>query len=127
MAEWTILDFVDAAGMNQIRSWIDSLPRAAQAKIDTRLRFLEISGVWPPQYVSDRKDCPGIYELRIACSGVQYRPLGFYGPRRREFTLLLGAVEKGGRLEPRDFCRSVLRRKELVNGDRNRIVLHRYG
>jgi len=127
MAGWTIFDYLAENGQNEIRAWIDSLPKKAQVKIDTILRHLEATPVWSPQYISDREDCDGIYELRIVSGGVQYRPLGYFGPQRREFTLLMGAIEKGGRLEPRDFCDVAQRRREIVNGDRNRIVPHRFG
>ena len=127
MGTWEILDYVEASGTNVISVWIDSLPAAAQVRIDTRIRYLEATQVWPAQYVSARKDCAGVYELRIVSAGVQYRPLGYFGPGRREFTLLMGAIEKGGKLEPRDFCKVATRRREIINGDRNRIVPHRYG
>jgi hypothetical protein len=127
MAAWTIYDYVGADGNNEIRAWIDSLPIAAQVKIDTIIRHLEAKVIWPPQYVSDRKDCAEIYELRIVSSGVQYRPLGYFGPQRREFTILLGAVEKGGELEPRAFCIIATRRRGIANGNKHRIVPHRYG
>ena len=51
--------------------------------------------VWPPQYVSALKGWPELVELRVVSDGNQYRPIGFYGPGRKEFTLLLGAIEKG--------------------------------
>lgn len=127
MGWWTILDYLAADGTNEIRSWLDRLPTAAQVRIDARIGYLQITRVWPPQYISARRDCQGIYELKIVSSGVQYRPLGFYGPERREFTLLMGAIEKGGRVEPRDFCDIALERRKIVNDDRSRIVPHRFG
>src|SRR5258706_13877286 len=51
--------------------------------------------VWPEQYVSALKGWPALVELPVASFGSQYRPLGFYGPARREFTLGFGATEKG--------------------------------
>ena len=127
MSPWTIFDYLAEDGADEIRQWLDSLPVQAQVKIDTRIRYLDATPIWPPHYVSDRKDCVKIYELRIVSSGVQYRPLGYFGPQPREFTLLMGAIEKGGRLEPRDFCTIATRRRGIVNGDRNRIVAHRFG
>ncbi|SRR5258708_6024256 len=127
MAAWTIFDYVDDHDNNVIRAWIDSLPPKAQARIDAIIAYLQITEVWPGQYISDRKDCDKVYELRIASGGVQYRPLGFYGPQRREFTILMGAVEKGGKLEPRDFCTVATRLRGIVNANRNRIEPHRFG
>ena len=126
MAAWTIFDYLEADGSNDIRAWIDSLPIKAQVKIDVRIRFLEATPTWPPQYISALVGCDGIYELRVVSGGVQYRPLGFYGPARREFTLLKGAIEKGGKLEPRDACVVAQARMVIVNGNRTRIEPHRF-
>ena len=89
------MDFLDGKGVNLIRGWLDSLPDKARAKINTRILFMRWMAVWPEQYVSSLKGWPALIELRIASTGNQYRPLGFYGPARREFTLVLGTIEKG--------------------------------
>jgi len=49
-------------------------------------------------------------------NGVQYRPLGCYGPERREFTLLIGAVEKGGKL-PRAALEAAVQRRKIILSD----------
>lgn len=113
---WRFLDYINARSENEIRDWLISLPKKAQAKIDRMILVLQAyEGSWPPQYVSALKGYEGIYELRVVASGVQYRPLGFFGPGDREFTLLIGAVEKGrlvtkglrnsGQAAPRSACR----------------------
>jgi hypothetical protein len=125
---WTIFDYLAEDGTNEIRDWIDSLPFKAQVKIDTRIRYLEAcSLVWPENYISALRGCDDIYEFRIPASGVQYRPLGYYGPERGEFTILMGAIEKGGKLEPRQYCATATQRREKVNADRNRIIRHQFG
>jgi len=124
MNPWTIFDFLDASGENVIRQWIDSQPLAAQVKIDTRIRYLEATQNWAPNYISALKGCDDIYEIRIVSNGVQYRPLGMYGPNRGQFTLLLGTIEKGGKL-PKGACTTARDRIGVVNGDRNRIEFHR--
>jgi len=125
MNPWTIYDFVSPE-RNEIRVWLDRLPKKAGAKIDVRLRYLETTQLWPEQYISALTGCDDIYELKIVSGGVQYRPLGFYGPGRQEFTLVVGAVEKGGRLKPPAACPTAQQRMETVYGDRNRIVQHQY-
>ena len=92
---WTFYDFLDARGVNTIRKWLNSLPPKARAKINARILFMRAVPVWPEQYVSALKGWPDLVELRIVSAGSQFRPLGFYGPGRREFTLVLGAIEKG--------------------------------
>ncbi len=105
--EWAFRDFMTKRGSNVIREWTFTLPIAAQAKFDWFLLMLRVQKVWPPHYVSSLRGYGGIYELRVGCSGVQYRPLGCYGPGIREFTILHGAVEKGGKL-PRGTCESAV-------------------
>ncbi len=126
MGCWTILDYITARGENDIRDWIAHQPKKAQAKIDTILRYLGITRIWPPQYVSALTNCEGILEVKIVSSGVQYRPLGYYGHAPREFTLLVGAVEKGGKLKPRNACTIAQNRRREVDADRRRAVPHQF-
>ena len=95
MAVWTFYDFLDGRGVNLIRQWLDALPDKARAKINTRILFMRAIPAWPEQYVSAIKGWPELVELRVVSAGSQYRPLGFYGPQRHQFTLVLGAIEKG--------------------------------
>jgi hypothetical protein len=123
MAEWIFSDYqrpsTDADSkpilVNEILTWTQNLPQKAQAKIDTLILTLSGSSVWPPQYVSD---CgfPNILEIRAGCSGVQYRPLGFYGPRPREFTIVIGTIEKGGKIPKGDGNSAVQRRMRVLQG-----------
>lgn len=122
---WTFYDFLEARGVNPIRLWLDELPDKARAKINTRILFLMAQAVWPEQYVSALTGWPELIELRIVHANVQYRPLGFYGPERREFTLVLGTVEKdlipNRILEAADAIRKLI----LATG-RNRICEHEF-
>jgi len=46
---WRFLDYVNARGENEIRDWLTSLPKEAQAKIDRMILVLEAyEGLWPP-------------------------------------------------------------------------------
>jgi hypothetical protein len=125
MPEWTIRDYLTARGTNEIRAWIASLPDSAQAKIDYILLLLRGSRNWPPQYVSALVRWDDIYEIRAGSRGVQYRPLGCYGPDRREFTLLIGAIEKGGKL-PRPALEAAVQRRRIIMADKERTCEHRF-
>src|SRR3989304_1874429 len=98
MSVWTFFDFLEADGGNAIRAWLQDLPQEAQAKIDARL--LQMAGMesWPEKWISTYKGYEKIIELRVSCNKVQYRPLGFYGRLRHQFTLLIGAIEKDNRI-----------------------------
>jgi hypothetical protein len=125
MTMWTFYDFLEDRGVNPVRQWLDGLPAKAAAKINTRILFMMAIPVWPEQYISSLTGWPELLELRIVHSGVQYRPLGFYGPERREFTLVLGAVEKGS-LPVRVLETADANRKLIVATGRNRICEHQF-
>jgi Phage derived protein Gp49-like (DUF891) len=120
MPEWTFRDYqrptaLPGNPLNEILLWTLGLPVKAQAKIDAVILSLQGFRVWPPQYVSD---CgyEGIWELRIVSGGVQYRPLGCYGPGPRVFTLLIGTIEKGGKIPYGDGESAVQRRERVLKG-----------
>jgi len=124
MAVWTFYDFLDSRGVNLIRQWLDTLPDKARAKINTRILFMRAIPVWPEQYVSALKGWPELVELRVVSAGSQYRPLGFYGPQRHEFTLVLGAVEKG-RL-PSRILEAADENRKIVLAGRGRTCKHEF-
>ncbi|SPE40136.1 conserved hypothetical protein [Candidatus Sulfopaludibacter sp. SbA3] len=124
MNVWTFHDFVDGRGVNLIRLWLDSLPVKAQAKINARILFMQAMHQWPEQYTSGLKGWPEIVELRLVCAGNQYRPLGFYGPQRHDFTLVHGAVEKGKL--PVRVLEVADERRRIVLADHSRIREHKF-
>jgi hypothetical protein len=121
--EWAFRDYLDERGTNVVREWIIARPVAAQAKIDSILLTLKARKIWPPQYVSSLRGYQYIYELRIVSSGVQYRPLGCYGPDEGEFTILLGSIEKGGKL-PKGDCKTAIERRKVILKQKGRTCEH---
>jgi hypothetical protein len=61
--------------------------------------------------------CDGLVEIRFKADRVQHRPLGFYGPKRMEFTIALIAREIGDRFEPQNACEQALGRKNAILSD----------
>lgn len=120
---WLFKDFVNQRGDNEIRQWLNSLPKPARFKIDARIRYLQTVEQLKYPYVEKWTGEDDLYEMRVVFGGDQYRSLGCYGPERREFTLLIGAVEKGGRLEPRDAVRTAIARMALIQ-DANHTCRH---
>lgn len=121
---WTFYDFIDSRGVNLIRQWLDSLPDKASAKIDARIIFMRAVPVWPEQYVSSLNGWPELVELRVVSAGNQYRPLGFYGPERHEFTIVIGATEK--RKLPRRVLQTADDNRKIALADRRRIREHEF-
>ncbi len=58
-------------------------------------------------------------ELRFKADK-QYRILGFFGPARSDFTLLVGASKKGNNYDPRNALQTALERMREVKADGRR-------
>ena len=99
----------------------------AQAQIDRRL--IQMSALpkeqWPRKWTKPYKGYDQIFELRIFCDNIQYRPLAFFGPDRRQITLLIGTVERDWKIPQGDLERAVTRR-DMVLKDRRHVREHRY-
>jgi hypothetical protein len=125
---WTFLDYVivrgDGTTVNEIHRWLNSkeVTKSAKAKINARVVSLQGFPLFPEQYFSAYTGWDDLYELRIVCSGVQYRPFGFYGPKQRQFTILLGSVEKGK--VPKSTLKVADERRKIVIADPSRVCLH---
>jgi len=125
---WTFFDFVTIRSsgelFNEVHAWLNSknVPKKAKAKINARVVALQGFPIFPEQYFSAYKGWDDLYELRIVCSGVQYRPFGFYGPNQRQFTLLVGSTEKGK--VPTSTLKVADERRQIVIADPSRVVLH---
>jgi len=60
-----------------------------------------------------------IWEIRINSDRVLYRPLGCFGSKEDEFTLLIGATEKSkGVFEPRRATDIAVKNCKLIHQDR---------
>ncbi|MFZ2493130.1 MAG: hypothetical protein WA208_16735 [Thermoanaerobaculia bacterium] len=120
---WQFRNYVSGRGVDEIEEWEDTLPVAAQARLEWVLTVLKGVPRFARPYVGTRANFPDHYEIVVTSSGRELRPLGCYGPGKdKQFTLLVGAEEKGGRLEPRqaDSIADARRKIVLTNPDRSR-------
>jgi hypothetical protein len=115
----------DLGGSGSYNGWYATLPVYVQTEIDNVLEILAATREWPKELAKElRGSCEGLAEIIIELLGpdeqpVPYRLLGFFGPERRQFTLLFGFRKK----IDSDYgpaCRSALVRKEGVLKDGNR-------
>lgn len=118
---WTFKCFKSSSGTNEIRKWLRALPEKDQAKIDARIRQLEILKTLREPYVKPLTGYAGLFEIKVFSGNVQYRPIGCYGPERREFTILFGAIEKGNRFEPRNAPDTAYARSQLIDKEEHTI------
>ncbi len=122
-ALWTFRSYVSVRGVDVIREWYGEQSDRTQAKFVSRLKFL--SQTPRPGWKREHFDllggkCKGLGEIRFLSDSIQHRPLGFFGPDRAEFTLLICAQEKNGRFVPKDACEIGLARLEEVINDSRR-------
>ena len=117
MNYWTIKVFSREGKTRITDKWLESLPLGAQIEINIRLRYLQAIKLWGRPYSAKLKGFPHIHEIIIKWKGNQYRPLGFFGRNKGEFTLLVGSVEKDSNFEPKNAPAIAEDRIKLVLGD----------
>lgn len=121
-----IRQFVRGDGTLEIESWYERQSKKVRARFDISLRYLaqRPREKWQrPDAAKLVKDGSGLYEIRFKENDVQYRPLGYFGPKNddTEFTITMcNVIEKLDEFIPKDACRKALNRAKAVNNDPNR-------
>jgi len=126
MAVWSFRDYlrrVNDPNSNDILDWLRKQGDYVRAKIDLRIISLQGLSRWPKNQAQKLKNLGDLWEVKVKCLNKQYRPLGYMGPGRREFTLLIGTTERDGKLPP-DDCRTAQTRIAIVEADRRRSCEH---
>lgn len=113
MKYWTIKSY--KGSRNEIIEWLNGLAPNHKQTIDAFIRRLEIIEKWDSKYFKPITGYHGIYEIKIRYKKVQYRPLGCYGPGRKEFTLLIGAKEIGNNFVPKNAPKKAQERCKLIH------------
>lgn len=117
---WKFKVFVSINNVCDFEKWFDTQIPEDRAKIGIFIDRLLITEVWSSKHVRPLSGHSKISELVIKGKKVQLRPLGCFGPRRKEFTLLLGAKEKNNHFIPKDAPERADERQKLVMSDRER-------
>ena len=122
MPVWGIRFFRTAKGRSQFLEEYDRQPAAVRAEFRATMNGLRdqptIAG-WSRPNGFDRLS--GEYrelgKFRFKVRNVQYRPLGFFGPGQKEYTLLAWATERDDKFDPRGIRDTALRRRAMVLSD----------
>src|SRR3990172_4661777 len=127
---YTLYDYVDIHGDNAIKEWTLALQPPDRTKFNVKLNMLRTAGSdLPPKLLSDTRS-PHIKKLRFFGQGQkQLRPMLCKGPVNSniEFTLLLGAEEKGSKLNPIDADhRAEILRQQIIANPNARRRLHEH-
>jgi|SRR3989339_613489 len=114
---WNFKVFISANNVCDFEEWLDNQIPENRAKVRIFINRLMIANSWSPKHVRSLSGYPKINELVIKGKNVQLRPLGYFGPSRKCFTLLLGAIEKGDKFIPKDAPGKAEERQRLVMSD----------
>lgn len=118
--QWVFRHYVSARRVDEIEAVYDGKSLEAQAAFDNAVRFLAQRPVHDWKYPHTEKltgECDGLVEIRFKADEVQQRPLGYFGPDRGQFTILIWAIEKNDRFEPRRACSIAQKRRGEVDAD----------
>lgn len=121
-----IFDYVSAAGINEFNRWATQLEVAQKAKLKEKIDKLRQHGDDLHPHMLSGTDTPGILKLRVH-GNVQLRPLLCKGPVfiQDEYTMLMGAIEVGGKWVPRDApAVAKARRDEVLLTPKTRRTRH---
>jgi len=101
MGLWRFMDYCSPVGNNLIEDWYEDLPDEAQAEFDVTLKALSITEDW--RVTTEFKALGlGLCEIRFKALNVQYRPLGYFGPGEKCFSIYVGCKKKGTVYTPPD-------------------------
>jgi len=103
MNDWTLYDYVDRRGDNIILKWMQSLQVPDRARLKAKMDMLRKNGPDLPTGLLSDTRISNIKKIRVN-GRVALRPMLCRGPiwMDKEFTFLLGATERDGKLSPID-------------------------
>lgn len=122
MPLWTFKCFLSQSGRDLIDDWYAELPHKAQAKLDNLIEHFRDNPhhKWGSNYLKPLVGYEAIFEVRFQMVNVLYRPLGYFGPQRADFTFLVGAREQGDDFVPRGAPDTASERREIIRLDEDR-------
>jgi hypothetical protein len=123
--QFRLWDYVGADGKNDIEEWCAKLGKVERTKLNVRLDLLQKNGKDLLPNILAGPIIDHIYKLRVHGS-VQLRPLLCTGPieNEKEFTLLVGATERGSKLKPPGVEKKAIERRQTIIDEPKRRVKH---
>jgi hypothetical protein len=125
MATWAVRCFCNARGEDLFdRQYVVQSPQTRAEFRATLNGLLAQPGIegWSRPNGFDRLSGKfrELGKLRFKAASVQHRPLGFFGPERLTFTLLIWATERDGKFYPPNVRETALRRMNEVRNNPRR-------
>jgi len=119
---WWLRDHQAPGGRREVRKHYERASDDLQAAFDVHWEFLSVrpreQWVRPaahklrPEHKNAYRD---FFEFRFKAENTEQRPLGYFGPSARRFTLLIWAIEKGSKFVPPDAVQTCEKRREAID------------
>lgn len=120
---WVLRSYVDSRGKLILAAWFDDLADNSQADVLTKLEYLvaQPRDKWVrPDFDLLHGSAKGFGEIRIKIRSVRTGLIGFFGPSRQEFAIVLSVQKKGNNYKPKDWESVANKRKREIENDENR-------
>lgn len=103
-------------GKCSIDSWYEDQTSSVQAEFDASLDYLLVRDrrEWSRPQAARLSGNSDIYVIRFKAEKTQFRPLGFFGPSRGQFTIVLFAIEKGDKFVPKDALEQAVKNMKKI-------------
>lgn len=105
-----------------LKQWFEGQTEDVQAAFLVIMKHLiPLSGNgWSRPYVGQlRRECKGLFEIVVSMPDVEHRPIGYFSGVM-EFTFLVFATERDGKLVPNSVCDTANRLiKDIAEGKEN--------
>ena len=125
-SEFSFYNYVDGAGNDVIRAWLETLPTKPRQRFKTWLLHLEGTphGNWTRPYVETLDGyCAGLFEIRVSL-GKQYRLLGTHMGKTP--TLLHGFIKPGKKVRREECDRAFKHLADVSSDPEKHRVEHSY-
>ncbi|MEQ1637813.1 MAG: hypothetical protein ABL903_14105 [Methylococcales bacterium] len=113
--KFSLFDYTSENGNNEIKEWTKGLQKTDRAKLNAKLDMLALHGSELFPHVLTDTPTSGIQKLRVK-GKVQLRPMLCKGPidNEKEYTLLIGAMERDSKLVPDKADQIANERKQTI-------------
>jgi hypothetical protein len=109
------MDYISPQGRNVIADWYAGLQTQEQSDFKALMRILAKTHQWHGgAYKPLGKQYLGLGELRFYSEKKAYRVIGYFGPSRGQFTMLIGCFHKQRVYTPASALDTALRRKRFL-------------
>lgn len=119
---WKIKYYLSGTGHSDVLKAYKEATAKVRAAFEVQLDYLAVRPQedWRrPKVAKLARDVAhkDFYEIRFFADQVQQRPIGFFGPEKKDFTIVLWATEKGMKLVPKEWNKIANSRRQDIDDE----------